>query len=534
MIIQANNSISKYTSSQILDLMSPPSPDSNRQLYNDYHNFIGAVDAIYGTQDSRGTIPVFRTKQNLLSDDLSPDPDSTLKYLIPNQSYLFVVNSDAHLPLKIPNPIGFADFATKLITSQDTISRCCPLIDVQSSVHLDAVSGNTHVIRADISDMVSNEKYYFEISPVFSNWPAQLSGASGELVIPDYPNSEGKVNGYIESVFTYYKYLTDDLEKSIPFTVNKSTTNESHNKNIFTILKLKIFNNRCAIYDKNIIIKCDSCVAENICPDIQILSQGSGTTRYITTHLSGLQHNTQYRYEFNTDSSNLEANISSISGIVSKGINQDSTTLYNVFRYCDGSDIDCNLGATTSYYDPSISAHIYTNLIFNLYPVSNQYCDTISANTLIECDRCFDTNNFKTSVIFSPPVYSFSTFGVAKYPVLGDGMLGGPAQRPSLEYNLYSSGTSITTCCDKPAVIELGVKNAIAGDRYTYEFTSYPQITIIPNTGIISFGNTSGVISVLGYIEGQKSSSIHVVLTHEKSNQKASDSTIIRCPEGWV
>jgi len=537
MIIQANNTIYKYTSSQILDLMSPPSPDSDRQLYNDYYDFIKSIDAIYGTQDAGGVIPVFRTRQSQGSDILFADPDSTLRYLIPNQSYLFIVNSDANLPLKIPNPIGFKDFITNIVPARNSSIGCCPVVDVDTSVRLNQTSGNTYIIRADILEMLSNEKYFYEIKPIFSNWPAKLSVQSGEIVVPSKPDTDGKVSGHLESIFSFYEYLTDDTSESIPYLLNKSTTNLYYNKNIYSILNISIYNNKCILYDKNITITCSACIDNNICPDITMSSSGSGKIRYITTALTNLQHNTQYAYEFTTDSSNLVAKISPISGIVSKGIDQNSMILYSAFQYCDSNDDNCNLEATISdsYADPSVSASIYTNLIFNLYPINNSYCDSITANTLIQCDRCFVSNNFKTSVKFSNP--SGIAASRSDYPILGDGIGGSFSanmlERPSLEYNLYTSGTVPNSCCDKPAVLQLNISNAIPGDKYTYDFTSYPQITIIPSTGIVSFGNGSGSISVLGYIENQKSSSVHVVLTHEKSSQKASDATIIRCPEPW-
>jgi hypothetical protein len=534
MIIQANNTVYKYSGSQVLNLMKEPSPDSSRQLYNDYHDFINSIDAIYGTQDSVGSIPVFRTKISLSSDDLEPDPDSTLKHLIPNESYLFIVNSDSYLPLKIPNPIGFEDFVTKAPGVKKSTIKCCPFINIETSADLDESTGNTYIIRAKISDMLSNEKYFYEITPIFSNWPAQLSVVSGEIVVPQEPDSQGNVEGQIESIFSYYKYLTENLENSIPYSINKSTDNIFYNQNIFTLLNLKIFNNKCSIYDKNIVVKCHSCVNNNVCPKANIISQGSDETRYITTFLSNLQYNTQYRYEFTTDSSNLRARISPVSGIIYKGKDQTSATLYSVFKFCDNFDDDCNLNSTltNSYSDPAVSAKIYTNLVFNLYPIEETYCDPVSANTLIECNRCFDTNNFRTSITFSRPEYRESGMVSQEYPTLGPGLVANSLDRPNSEYNLYTSGLNLP-CCDKPATLKLLIKDAIPGDKYTYDFSSYPEITIIPSTGIISFGNSSGVISVLGYLEGKKSSSIHVALTHEKTNQKASSASIIRCPEAW-
>jgi hypothetical protein len=540
MIIQANNTIYKYSGSQILDLMKAPSPDSNRQLYNDYYNFIKSIDAIYGTQDSLGSIPVFRTKLSSGSEDLEPDPDSTLKYLIPNESYLFIVNSDSYLPLKIPNPIGFEDFVTKSSKVDKSTITCCPFINIESSVNLDESTGNTYIIRAKISDMLSNEKYFYEITPIFSNWPAQLSVVSGEIIAPEEPDSEGKTESHIESVFSYYQYLTENLDKSIPYSINKSVNNEFYNQNIFTLLNLKIFNTKCSIYDKNITIKCNACVKNNICPKVNLISQGSNETRYITASLSNLEHDVQYRYEFTTNSSNLRSRISPVSGTLPKGKDQTSATLYSVFKFCDDFDDDCNLSPTltNSYSDPAVSAKIYTNLVFNLYPIAETYCDPVSSSTLIECNKCFDTNNFRTSITFARPEYRESGLVSQEYPTLGPGLVANSnaffdlLDRPNLEYNLYTSGLN-SPCCDKPATLKLLIKDAIPGDKYTYDFSSYPEITIIPSTGIISFGNSSGVISVLGYLEGKKSSSIHVALTHEKTNQKASSASIIRCPEAW-
>jgi hypothetical protein len=577
MIIQANSSVLTYKSSQVLDLMHPPSPDSDRQLYYDYNAFISAIDAIYATQNKDGHIPVFRTVSSSSDPDmLIPDSNSTLKFLIPGQSYLFIINSDSHLPLRIPNPIGLKDFvsyAPENTTYND--DSCCPVLSSEEVVvNLTPESGTFHRIRADIQNAISNEIYSYSISPVYSNWPAKLSPTSGEIVLASTANDLGKTSGHLEAVFSYYPSLTHDLSASIPYSLNKVVDSNYYTENIFSIINLSIFNSKCSVYDKNLILSCSSCIDPHNCPTVEMIASGNkdNNTKYIITTVKNLPDNSRFMYNFSTDSSNCTANITPLSGIIDSRnasyamtpfnandsaesesvMTKPSITIYSVFEHRDSLASVGNLLPTSSIVaDPAVDTDLYTNLIFSLYPIGNNYCNPVYKKMLLECEKCFPSTDFKTTIKFDNPEYR-TTFSSLlgpgfRYPSLFDdgvistfnglGITSDKAasinRRPNWEHNAYNSGLG-EECCSKPINISLQITDAVSGEPYSYDFYSYPDITIIPRSGNLSFDEGSGSISVLAYLDGQRSSAVHVVLNHKKSNQKAFDGTVIRCPESWI
>lgn len=535
MLILTEKSIFKYTSSQILDLMVSPAPDSDMELHSVYNNFIQAVDCIYGDQDDNGYIPIFRTKEDTASGQLKPDPDSTLRFLIPGNSYYIKVSAINFLPLSVPNPIGLADFVGTLNPIEPPSSSTCPKITVNQTAANISSPDVAHEIHATITNVKPNQKYYYQLKPVFSNWPAKLSPSSGQITFPQTPDANGFVSGNIDAIFSYYKYPSTNID-SIPYTLNKTINTSYYRNNIYSIINLSVYSDQCVLYDKNINIYCKSCVSEYKCPSIILSSTGSTPTRYITAQLSDLQPDTNYTYAFASKNSNWPANISPKSGILTASDSSRTATLYSVFKYCDDINDNCNLPLTDSSIstDPLFTPKLYNDLVLILTP-NNSYCNSISESILLECNKCFVGNSFNTSIKFAGPDYPIVGVNYGYPLTLGSGMNATEAssqQRPYWEYNIYASGGTIP-CCDKAAMITFDIDNAIIGEKYIYDIYSHPPITIIPNTGTISFGDGSGNFSVLAYLDGKKSSSVHVVLTHEKSTKQASDSFVIRCPQSW-
>lgn len=546
MILQSINNVIKYEGSQILNLMQPPSPDVGGGLYRDYFNFIDAVDFIYGTQDPvTGRIPVFTTILDITTNKTIPDSNSSLNFLIPGQSYYIKMKTDTVLPVRLPVPIGLSDFLYK--PTPDSKATLC---EINTSVELNTRSitlnnSNTHYITASIKNAKSNQKYFYEFTPVFSNWPASLSPMSGYITTVAEPQ-QVLASGNIEATFTYAQKLFDDII-SIPYTRNKNIGSSYYNDNIFTILNFKVTDpsSNCAIYNDNISIYCKSCVDSYSCPKITLSSTGSGKTRYITANITNLQPSTEYIYEFGTDSSNCAANISPASGIIFSDKSSQSGTIYGVFKFCDNPLTNCNLPSTNLFSDPFVAKTIFQNLSFTIRTYDETLCPIIKESTLLSCDNCFESTNFNTSISFSLPLVSEGGSVVRgktyyPYPLLDNisyDHFNSTVYRPEIEHVVnnglarVNSGSSglLVPCCEKSIVLQLEVTGAISGDKYLFDIYSYPPIDIVPNTGIVSFGEGSGSFSVLANPNGQKSSSLHAILTHEKSNKQASDSTIVSC-----
>jgi hypothetical protein len=550
MILQSINNVIKYEGSQTLNLMQPPSPDIVGGLYRDYFNFIDSMDFIYGTQDPlTGRIPIFTTISDIANNKTIPDPNSTLHFLIPGQSYYIKIKTDTVLPVRLPIPIGLSDFLYKPTTLGDKEILC----ETKTSVELNTKSiilnnSNTHYITASIKNAKSNQKYFYEFIPVFSNWPANISPVSGHITMVAEPQ-QVLASGNIQATFTYAQKLFDDIV-SIPYTRNKNIGSSYYNDNIFTILNFKVIDPsfNCDIYNDNISIYCKSCVDSYLCPKISLGSTGSGKTRYITANITNLQPDTEYIYEFGTDSSNCAANISPSSGIIFSDKSSQSGTIYGVFKFCDNPLTNCNLPSTNLFSDPFIAKTVFQNLSFTIRTYDETLCPIVKESILLSCDNCFKSTNFNTSINFSLPsvteggsvVDPFRSKTYYPYPLLDNisyDHFNSTIYRPEIEHvinngravvNNGSSGL-LVPCCEKSIVLQLEVTGAISGDKYLFDIYSYPPIDIVPNTGIVSFGEGSGSFSVIANPNGQKSSSLHAILTHEKSNKQASDSTIVSC-----
>ncbi len=545
MIIQSINNIIKYDNRQILNLMESPSPDSDDQLFEDYYNFIDAVDVIYGTQDPKtGLIPVFKTIFDNSNNRNMPDKSSTLHFLVPGNSYLIKIKANSTLPIRLPAPLSLMDFIMtgETETANNCGNSCCPILQIDTKT-VSLSSANTHYINASIINAKSNEKYYYEFEPVFSNWPAEISPISGEILIPPSRNGVSP-SGNIQAVFRYAQSLLDDID-SIPYVVDKNINASYYTNNIFTILKLKLFDSNCVVYDDLINISCRSCVDRYACPTITLNSTGSSLTRYISVNVSNLQPNTEYSYKFDTASSNCAANISPSSGLIINDRNSTSGTIYAVFKFCDNTSesSDCNLSSTNIFVDPILAKKIFHNLSFSIKTNDSSLCENITESIELTCTDCF--GSFDTNLTFSLPRSSEGGSVVRDrtyypYPLLDNiayTHFTNTLYRPELEHvindgqamvNNGSSGLLIP-CCEKSIPLTLNISNAVPGDSYFFDVYSYPSIEIIPSTGNISFSSGSGSFIVLANARGELSSSIHAVLTHEKSNKQASACTIVSC-----
>jgi len=545
MILKSINNIIKYDNSQVLNLMESPAPDQNNNLFEDYMNFIDAVDVIYETQDPKtGFIPVFTTSFDSVSNRIVPDKYSTLHYLVPGRSYYIKIKDNTLLPVRIPMPLSLKDFILdeELTTQESCVNKCCPSLQITTKTIALGSSTNSFNISAQITNARSNEKYYYEFEPIFSNWPAEISPISGEILIPATKNN-APATGNIRSVFSYAKNLFDDID-SIPYTINKNINSSYYTNNIFTTLKLKLFDDNCLVYDDIINIFCRSCVDAYACPTIQLSSNGTDVNRYVSVNVFNLQPNTEYFYQFGTDSSNCPANITPISGLITNDRNTTSGTVYGIFKFCDtAGSSDCNLQSTNPLTDPVLVKKIFHNLSFVLRPNTTGVCENTKETIELVCNNCFAP--FNTNISFSLPPLSEGGSSVRDrlyypYPLLGNisySHFNGTTYRPEIEYvinngeavvNPGSSGL-LVPCCEKSIPLRLQITQAISGDNYSFDIYSYPNIDITPSTGTISFSNGSGEFSVLANPRGQSSSSIYAILTHEKSNQQASASTIVSC-----
>ena len=529
MIILSTTSFIKYISSEPLNLMSPPPKDAENHLYADYHNFINNILSIYETQTEKGSIPVFLTQP----DDSNsfgyrqPDAKSTLKTLIPGRSYKIVVLNPTSIPLRVPNPIGLDRFlhpeepqdqiiCDKLISQNQYTNNIILMTSGQLSVN----------INIPIDKMVPDQTYSYAFTPTFSNWPATLSPTTGLITRSGPSITNGTASGNITSVFSYYPYLLDNLNNSIPYQINGNAYKDYYNNNVFTILNLTISNDTCNVYNNNYIISCDSCVPDHTQPTLSLIASTGNIRNFIHATASGLNPNIDYSFNFQTINSNWPTHIEPKSGLVlSKDHKNGLATIHSLLTFnvsLEDNWTNLNYVIENNSNDGISNKILYNDLELILSPIDNPMFNNISASTRIS----YKTTNYSDTMIrWAPQDSSLTT----QYRYLSTEAANlhsnvAPTGRPKREYNWPS-----TVCCSDPQRLRAIVSNAVLGEIYNYEIDSYPKVNIIPSTGVFSSTISGDNINFLAYLEGQSSSSIYITLTHVESQAKTTDSMLLRC-----
>ena len=528
MIILSTTSFIKYISSEPLNLMSPPPKDAENHLYADYHNFINNILSIYETQTEKGSIPVFLTQP----DDSNsfgyrqPDAKSTLKTLIPGRSYKIVVLNPTSIPLKVPNPIGLDRFlhpeepqdqiiCDKLISQNQYTNNIILMTTGQLSVN----------INIPIDKMVPDQTYSYAFTPTFSNWPATLSPTTGLITRSGPSITNGTASGNITSVFSYYPYLLDNLNNSIPYQINGNAYKDYYNNNVFTILNLTISNDICNVYNNNYIISCDSCVPDHTQPTLSLIASTGDIRNFIHATASGLNPNIDYSFNFQTINSNWPTHIEPKSGLVlSKDHKDGLATIHSLLTFnvsLEDNWTNLNYVIENNSNDGISNKILYNDLELILSPIDNPMFNDISASTRIS----YKTTNYSATMIRWAPQNS----GLPQYSYLSSQAANlhsnvAPTGRPKREWNWPS-----TVCCSDPQRLSVSVSGAVLGEIYIYEIDSYPKVNIIPSTGVFSSTISGDNINFLAYLEGQSSSSIYITLTHVESQAKTTDSMLLRC-----
>ena len=115
-IISANNildrlyNIKLYKSKDSLSLLEPPAPRfSGDPLVKDWYDLINNIELIYSNKDINNYY--FNTITNI--SGTLPNKDSTIKELVPNNTYYFILKTDSTLPVKIPSLNYKTDIASE-------------------------------------------------------------------------------------------------------------------------------------------------------------------------------------------------------------------------------------------------------------------------------------------------------------------------------------------------------------------------------------------------------------------------------------
>lgn len=164
MIIDNTFVIKTYLGSQPLPLVNPPASLASNAAYN---TFINNISAIYSSQSSTGSIPLFYKAGN------NTDARSTLLFLQPKESYYFISKSNAVVPYNIP-------YLGSLLSFSGT--QTCTAIDiVPDRVTLTNTSGNYYYYNQNITNLAIGEQYQYQFKVLESNWPITIIPDSGVL-----------------------------------------------------------------------------------------------------------------------------------------------------------------------------------------------------------------------------------------------------------------------------------------------------------------------------------------------------------------
>jgi len=543
MIIYSKNSIFTYDAETSFDLLNPPKNDKYIASYN---KFINHVLYIYGQIKTDGSIPVFFTKAMESGTQRQADRNSTLTALEPNKTYYIVLSSDEILPLTIPTNITSEEFLSTYYCHND--DRCdnvdiCnkSLYIVKKDHHNISLTGNyTYDINLTVSNLYSSNQYYYEIEPVYSNWPARISSQSGFISIPsNNMDNLGYTSGTIKSFFSYYP-SGENYENSIPYDNNIDISSNFYYKNIFSILNLSIYsNNMDLLFTDYINIKCDSCLPnKNRKNPIFKLSNTAGSFDKINQidcsgsvpiyiNYSGLDPSKTYSFGFGSVNGNWPARIlPKIKNLVPEYLYEDpeSNMVYGT------GTVVANF-SFSPVYNPFPS---WPNLQYNLESFAKEKFVDDNIYNILSLSVSESSNNlYKESIIIKGNIESNNENCINSLYIKFDNTSntypsGGLTEtsRPGSEINLTDK-----LCCNKDQILTATISGACCGKEYGYRFYNSNQYTsITPLSGTISFGNGVGKIGAVYNLNNRPATTVRLVIFDTTDNTYAVDNIILRCP----
>lgn len=415
------NAFFVYKGGYKLDLMNAPPP--TEKLAEQYNYFLQNMSIIYGEQRSNGSIPIFYTRQtqtqigSTTTIISSPDPNSTLKELIPGESYYFIPRSQRSLPLTIPQTPDFLSFIKidetsseylkfreliTLLSIQSNVSNpansigiqaasaldCCPKITVKdlSKDGKISINGFNGIIKLEISNLVPNELYYYFVDSLFSNWPVKITPSNGSIRKSGPVDANGFVSTTISLFYTTYKtiYDTDSgiFDYSIP---DPSKYRYNQQTEIETTINATIVHsdaNKCLpvseIFKVNPILPSTSCHNVSIVPSNNIVLNKDESNEYniqysIHAILNNLDSDLTYKYYFRNKSSSWPANIKPLSGIINpSNRNRGTANIHALFSFCPSGSPESCANIDFTYVGPTVS--ITSGLVDS--SLSTEQCST--------------------------------------------------------------------------------------------------------------------------------------------------------------
>jgi hypothetical protein len=542
MIIYSKTAIFKYDGETSFDLFNSPVNSKDR---SDYYKFINNVLYIYGQTKFDNTIPIFFTKVIPSTTQREPDTNSTLSSLDPGQTYYIVLLSEENLPLIIPKNIDSEEFLnTQYCNNNSECSKsvsCYGQPNIIDKSYRDIKLNENYIydINLQIENILPTETYFYEIKPVYSNWPAKLSSLSGYIQGSNTINQSGFTNGIIKSLFSYYP-SGDNYLNSIPYDLNMDLDSNFYYKNIFTILDISFYSqNMDLLFNDKINIKCNECLPNtnrknpkfNLSTiagsfdDINEASCSGSMPIYI--NYSGLDPSKSYTYALFSAGSNWPCRIlPRTQTIRPESMYEDSES-----EMVYGTGVIETSFSMSPVYNPFNS---WPNLQYNLEPFYNEKFIDKNIYTVLTLSINEESKNiYRNSIIIKGDIESQNEDCIDSLYVKFDGTdnaypSGGLTEnsRPGSEINL-----SDTLCCNKDQILMATISGACCGKQYNYRlYNSNSLVSITPLSGTISFGNGVGKIGAVYNLNNRPGTTVRLVISDPTTNTYAVDNIILRCP----
>ena len=532
MIINSPKSIIKYESDTVLDLINPPKGSKTK---SEYHNFINNILCIYDTEKYDGTIPVFWTKHKNDQERIA-DTNSTLKELKPDNSYYIIALNNNNFPITIPS-VNFVSSLSN-IAPNPIKNYCSESISIDylgTDIHNIILDSNIYKIHAQLNRLIPNKNYYYELTPIYSNWPAYIYPQSG-FINNNTTDNTNNTSGIINSIFRYYS-SGEPYTPTIPYSSIDYSV-KHFDENIFSLIKLSIYNdNNNLLLEDTINIRCNKCLNGPLeTPTVSLghTSENTNNTVVISSLSTPLELNyekldpkIEYGIEFFTINGNWPSKISPHTS----DINPETLYTDEDNQYYKGSII-CNFSFLYKY---TFTQEDNINLQFFTEPYNQE--SFISKNLFQHLGvKLIDKTN--NSIVNTDDIIIQSTSGLKPdYECINNLHLSINDTNYSYPTFLSSDnrpGSEITVdrfCCDKDQLLTVNVSGACCGEPYIYNFySSNPLVSIQPSSGTVSFGNGEGNIAVLYNLNNRPGTSLMVSLYHPRTNYYLTDSVILRCP----
>ena len=417
------------------------------------------------------------------------------------------------LNLDKSNAFTLLDFTLKdssnNILLTDTINVKCdgcgksPDINTIYSNYLDDT--NKTSIIFNISNLIIDEVYDFNIRSLGGNWPAIINNISGTIV----PNSSVYSMG-LTLVFAEASGLFQDNENLVS---NNGTC--VNNSDIFSSFYLELTPRSYSdqyIKSEDITIFCDNCFANNLPNILEIPDSvcGSRNSSDLPVTIVNLKPNHLYHYSIDSVAGNWPVYVKNATG--SFVPNNSSFTLRNKLSFCEslaeccsGNVINNNLSCRSIGNRVNVlgdegerQENRYITLYAKVYPENCDYATAYSNHFNVVCDNCLPCLNCAAINFSGAPVFVLET-----------------------------------GCCYGTEISNLYISGALPDNRYTFNVSALSgNVVVVPSTGevYIKWDGTSEIPILMSLdMYPQEESLLQAVLTDTTNNISVSNYLAIKC-----